>query len=108
MSRTHNELSQVIVTVQPLDANGKATLPTTAEYRIDDCRTEKQLVNWTSLTPGISMTITIPGTVNAIINTDRATPEVKTVTVRIDNGLDTQHFAQYTYRVKDLNFAQVA
>lgn len=37
-----------------------------------------------------------------------ATPEVKTVTVRIDNGLDTQHFASYTYRVKDLNFAQVA
>lgn len=108
MSRTHNELSQVIVTVQPLDSAGAPTIPTTARYRVDDCRTNKQLVNWTSLTPSLSMQITIPGSVNAIIDSDRSTPEVKTVTVELDKDLTTQHFAAYNYRVKDLNFAQVA
>ena len=108
MSRTHNELSQVIVTVRPLDSNGDATTPTTARYRVDDCRTRKELVDWTSLTPSTQMTIVIPGSANAIINSDRRTPEVKTVTVELDKDLTTQLFAEYTYRIQDLNFAQVA
>ena len=108
MSRRHNELSAVTVTVQPKDLNGDPTTPTTVQYRIDDCRTGKQLVDWTSLTPSITMTISIPGSVNEIINSERQTPEIKTVTVRIDEGLSTQHFAQYTYGVVDLGFAQVA
>ena len=108
MSRTHNELSQVIVTVEPKDVDGKAVIPTTAEYRIDDCRSGKQLVDWTALTPAAVMTINIPGSVNAIIDSTRNTPEIKTVTVRIDNGLTGQNFSQYTYGVQDLGFAQVA
>ena len=107
MSRTYNELSQNVVLVEPKDSTGAATIPTTAEYRVDDCRSKKQMVGWTTLTPAILMTITIPGTINTIINSDRSTPEVKTVTVRIDTGLTTQHFASYTYRLQDLNFAQV-
>ena len=107
MSRTHNELSQVIVIAEPLDSNGVATTPTTARYRVDDCRTKKQLVDWTSLTPSTSMTIIVPGSANAIINSDRKTPEIKTVTVNLDESLATQHFAQYTYGVQDLGFAQV-
>lgn len=108
MSRTHNELSQVTVTVNPKDSNGDATTPTTARYRVDDCRTSKQLVDWTSLSPSTAMTIIIPGSANAIINSDRSTPEIKTVTVELDKDLATQHFAEYTYGIKDLNFAQVA
>lgn len=108
MSRTHNELSQVVVTVQPKDSNGNATTPTTARYRVDDCRAGKELVPWTSLTPSTAMTIVIPGSANAIIDSDRNTPEVKTVTVELDQDLTTQHFEAYNYRVKDLNFAQVA
>ena len=107
MSRTHNELSVVEVTVKPLDNAGNATTPTTVRYRIDDCLTKNELVAWTSLTPSTEMTIAIPASVNAIINSNRATPEVKVITVEIDKDLTTQHFEEYTYKVKDLNFAQI-
>lgn len=107
MSKTHNELSEVTVTVKPCNAAGVATAPTTASYRIDDCLTRNELVAWTTMTPSTEMTITVPGTVNAIINNDRTTPEKKVVTVEFDKGLSTQHYAEYFYRVKNLGFAQV-
>ncbi len=106
MSRIHNELSQVQVTAQPRDTTNAPYTPTTARYRVDDCRSGTQLVDWTTLTPSTSMTITIPGTANAIIDSTRQT-EVKTVTVQLDQGLSTQHMSDYTYQVKNLNFAQL-
>lgn len=106
MSRTYNELSAVSVVARAFDNDGINVLPTTARYRVDDCRTGKQLVNWTVLAPSLAMTISIPGSVNKIISTDRSTPEVKTVTISTDEGLTTQHYVEYTYRVKDLSFAQ--
>ncbi len=108
MSRTHNELSEVLVTVKPCDASGNSVTPTTASYRIDDCLTGRELVAWTVLTPAATMTITVPGSVNAIINSDRSTPESKVVTLEFDKDLATQHYADYFYRVKDLSFAQVS
>ncbi len=107
MSKIYAELSAVIVTVSPKDNDGVAYTPITARYRIDDCRTGKQLVDWTTLTPSTSMTIEIAGSVNAIINSDRRTSEEKVVTLNTDNGLSTQLFSQYTYGVQDLNFAQI-
>ena len=107
MSKIHNELSQVIVKAEPEDANGDATTPTTARYRVNDCRTGKELVGWTTLTPSIVMIIVIPGSVNAIINSNRLTPEIKTVTLHLDKDLSTSRFSEYTYQVKNLNFAQV-
>lgn len=109
MSRTHNELSQVVVTVNPFDTDGNAYTPITARYRVDDCRSENELVAWTDIAvPSTAMEITIPGSANAIVNTDpdRQNPEAKILTVNTDNGLDTQHYSEYEYRVKDLKFAQ--
>lgn len=108
MSKIYNELSTVTVTVEPEDNNGDAYTPITARYRVDDCRTGRQLVDWTTLTPATLMTIAIAGSLNAIINSDRQTPEQKVVTVNTDNGLSTQLFSQYFYGVRDLNFAQIA
>lgn len=109
MSRTHNELSQVVVTVTPFNSVGASYAPTTARYRVDDCKTGRQLVAWTTiLAPAASMQITIPGTVNAIIGTNRTTPESKVLTVNTDKDLPTQHYEEYIYRVKDLGFAQTA
>ncbi len=108
MSRTHNELSQVVVTVIPLNTAGVAYAPTTVRYRLDDCKTGKQLVAWTAGTPSTSIQITIPGTANAIIGSNRTTPESKVLTVNTDKDLSTQHYEEYIYRVKDLGFAQVA
>jgi hypothetical protein len=108
MGRIYNELSEVTVTVNPFDTNGNAFTPTTARFRVDDCLTEKELIAWTDIAvPSSAMQISIPGSINAIIG-DRRTPEPKIVTVNTDNGLSTQHFEQYTYRVRDLAFAQIA
>ena len=109
MSRAFNELSEVSVTARPLDADNNAYAPVTARYRVDDCRTGKELVDWTTISvPSTAMVITIPGSANAIIDERRRTPEKKIVTLNTDNGLSTQHFAEYTYGVKDLKFAQIA
>lgn len=105
MSKTVNELSQIIITAKPKDTANQPYTPTTARYRVDDCLTQKQLVGWTTLTPSPSMEITIPGSVNAIIGS-RRNPEPKVVTVNTDKGLATEHNEEYTYRVKDLKFAQ--
>jgi len=107
MSRTHNELSEVLVTVKPKDAARKPTTPTTASYRIDDCLSGRELVAWTVLTPAETMTITVPASVNAIIDSTRSTPEEKVVSLEFDKGLLTQHTAEYFYRIRNLRFAQV-
>ena len=109
MSRAFNELSEVSITARPFDANNDPYTPSTARYRVDDCRTRKELVGWTTIvTPSTAMIITIPGSANAIIDERRRTPEKKILTVNTDNGLSTQHFAEYTYGVIDLKFAQIA
>lgn len=105
--KIYDELSAITVTASPKDNNGDAYTPSTARYRVDDCRTGKQLVDWTTLTPSTAMTIAIAGSVNAIIDSDRQTPEQKVVTLNTDNGLSTQLFSQYFYGVRDLNFAQI-
>lgn len=107
MAKIHAELSEVTVTVTPIDVKGDPYTPTTARYRVDDCLTENELVAWTTIdTPSISMQITIPGSVNAIIGS-RRTPEPKVLTVNTDQGLATQHFEEYLYRIKDLRFAEI-
>jgi hypothetical protein len=108
MSRTHNELSQVTVTARPFNTAKQPYTPTNARYRVDDCITGRQLIGWTTITtPSTAMEIVIPGSANAIIS-DRRNPEPKVVTVNTDNGLSTEHYEEYTYRVKDLKFAQTA
>lgn len=107
MAKVHNELSEVTVTVTPIDVVGDPYTPVTARYRLDDCLTEAELVPWTDIdTPSTSMQITIPGSVNAIIGS-RRNPEPKILTINTDNGLQTQHFEEYLYRVRDLKFAQI-
>jgi len=107
VSRTYNELSAVVITVEPLDPSGAAFTPTTARYRLDDCRTEKQLIPWTDLVVAESMLIDIPGSVNEIQDDTLNKPEEKLLTVNTDNGLETQQYEQYLYRVRNLGFAQV-
>lgn len=107
MAKIYNELSEVVVTVEPIDTAGDSYTPTTARYRLDDCLTEEELVPWTTIdTPSTSMQIVIPGDINAIIG-NRRNPEAKILTVNTDLGLATQTFEEYEYRVRDLKFAQV-
>lgn len=101
--RTHNEKSQVTVTARALDVDGNTYTPTSARYKVTDCKTKTEMVAWTSLTPAAAMEIIIPGSLNTIISDSRRS-ETKTVTVNTDEGLDTQHYEEYEYRIKNLKF----
>ncbi len=101
--RTHNEEVRVVVTVEPIDIDGLPYTPITARYRVDDGRSEEEMVPFTTLTPSTSMEITIPGPVNTIVN-DRNKVESKVVTVNTDDGLATQHNEEYLYGIKNLRF----
>lgn len=103
--RIHNELSQVIITVKPLNPQNKSYIPVTLRYKVNDCLTGDELVSFTAVTPTTrAMDITIPSSVNAIINTHLRNPEKKVVTINTDEGLATQHYSEYTYGVKNLSF----
>ena len=101
--KTHNELSQVTVTSRPRDRNGALFVPTNARYLVDDLKSRNALVAWTSLVASKVMTITIPASVNAIIDSTLKF-ETKVVTVEVDHGLSTAHPDEYLYRVKNLHF----
>lgn len=108
MGRIYNELSVVTITINPFDTNGDPHTPTTARYRLDDCLTKEQLIDWTDIpTPSTSMQVIIPSVNNAIIG-ERRNPEPKVMTVNTDKGLVTEHFGEYIYRIRDLKFAEVA
>ena len=98
-----NELSQVTITARAIDKDGDLFTPTNARYRVDDLVSRNALVAWTAITASSSMTITIPASVNAIIDTSKK-DEVKVVTVETNYGLDSAHPEEIHYRVKNLHF----
>jgi len=105
MTRIHNELSQVTITIKPMNPQNKSYIPVTLRYKVNDCLTGRELVPFTPVTPTArEMTVLIPGSVNEIINNQLRNPEKKVVTINTDQGLPTQHFSEYIYRVKNLSF----
>ena len=83
--------------------NGKPFTPTTARYRLDDLASSTEMIAWTDLTVGETMTILVPATANAIIDSARATEE-RVVTVQTDYGTSVQTSAEKIYRVYNLYF----
>ena len=101
--KTFSEKGQVTVTAHPRDRNGALFIPSNARYRIDDLVSRNALVAWTSLTAAKSMTITIPASVNAIIDSTKKF-ETKVVTVEVDHGTSSARPDEIFYRVKNLQF----
>jgi len=109
MSATHDELAAITVTVTPLDIDKNAYTPTTARYRLDDCLSGNELIDWTTIAvPSTSIQIDIAGSLNAIVDNTLNAPEKKVLTFNADDGLSTQSYTQYFYKIKNLGFAQVA
>ena len=104
MARIINELSQATITAFPKDTLNQPYTPINARYRVDDCRSETEMVPWTAIAvPSTSMQIIIPGPLNTIV-CDRHQQERKVLTVTTDDGLDTEHNEQYIYSVRNLAF----
>mgnify|MGYP001828757894 CR=1 FL=1 len=89
-------------------ATGAAATPTTVHYRIDNLSTQLQVLDWTSVTPATTASITVKGAENVISVNSRsvygATPtwQRMALTVAIDKDLDTQVTQTKTWKVNNI------
>lgn len=81
-----------------------ASAPTSARYRIDRVNGDPDcwdtVLDWTTLSPATSNTITVTGAQNAI--TCGRPDEQRMVTVQADAGLSGQFCETYRYRIENL------
>ena len=56
------------VTVRPLNSDLAAATPTTMRYRVQDLIQGAAVLDWTSLTPGPAVNVTVTATQNALRN----------------------------------------
>ncbi len=72
----------------------------TAKYRVDCLTTGEVLTDWTTLTPAVSIAISITSTNNAIQENSNKY-EKKQITVSANHGLATQYRVKKTWNVKN-------
>jgi hypothetical protein len=83
-------------------ATSAGDAPTTIEYRIDCLTTGQEIEDWTTLTPGTSVSIALASDYSAIISRCNEY-ERKQLTVMADRGLPFQRSQQAFWTVKNLN-----
>ena len=82
-------------------ATKAASAPTTADYKITCETTGTTVRDWTSLTPGAAISITVTHEDNAIkMSTNKH--ELKSITVRGDARLNTQQLQVHYWNVHNL------
>ena len=97
-----NEDSAFTATAYFLTRSTKAaSTPTTVHYRVDCLTTEKALKDWTSVTPGNSVSIAITAGMNNI-QEGVSQKEHKQLIVQINRGLDTQVTQFAIWKVRNL------
>lgn len=84
-----------------LRSTAAAVTPTTVHYRVDDLTTGLQLQDWTSVSTASNVSIAITATFNAIQD-DSSHRERKQLTVKADDGLDTQHIETIEWQIVNL------
>jgi hypothetical protein len=77
-----------------------ASAPTTVHYRIDCLTTGTVLVDWTSVSPSASVSLTVSVAANAI-NQEANWREKRQVTVKADDALSTQYLGTHCYYVEN-------
>lgn len=75
-----------------------ASASTTVHYRVDCLTTGATMVDWTSVSPSASVSLTISSAANAI-NQEANWREQRQVTIKADDGLSTQYTATHRYYV---------
>jgi len=78
-----------------------ASTPTTIRYRIDDLRSDKEILDWTDVSAAPNVDIVISATNNEIID-DGARFERKQIIVQADQGLSTQVNGKAFWKIKNL------
>src|SRR5690348_16152709 len=88
-NRIVNERSAFAFTARFRDKDAEADVtPTTVQYRVDDIYSNVPIADWTTVTPGTTVTIAITADQNKIQDNSRRT-EKKQITVAADYGLAT-------------------
>jgi hypothetical protein len=99
--RTVPEKTKVHAELRFLDRNDRPFTPTTVRYRVKDRASDTMLQDWTVFTPSTVVQIAILPEVNRILN-DRATAEVRVLTVQSDHDTENQLSQEVEYRVTNL------
>lgn len=82
-------------------ATGAAATPTTVHYRVDDITSQTTLKDWTSVTTGESVSISITGAMNQI-QQNSSSSEHKQLIVQADRGLTTQATGRAIWKVQNI------
>lgn len=96
-----NESSAATFTANFYNDSWTATAPISARYRIDNPDTNAEILDWTTLTPATSNSITVTGAQNAIVY-DCSSEERRQLTVQGDTGLSTQYQVTKDWWIKNL------
>jgi hypothetical protein len=103
-----NEGSAAFFTFTFTDEAGDPVVPITVDWRLDDItdgdHTPTQIADWASLTPASSVSLTSPGSNQDILDSTHNREE-RVLTVRIDEGQNTQAYEKHYFRVKNLHGA---
>ena len=83
------ERSSLVVSAYFRDSSNAADTPTTIDYRIDDITTHTAITGWTSVTPAVSVNITIKSSENRIVANGNQR-ERRQITVSADRGTDNE------------------
>lgn len=95
------EASTIIVVARFRDrATAADVIPTNVKYRLDCLTTGAELVDWTTVTPAASVTISIPASENEMQYADSRI-ERKQLTVAADFALSTQFIETLDYEVRN-------
>lgn len=97
----YKERSGFSTTAYFRDNDNAASAPTTVHYRIDDIVSETNITDWTSVSAGVSVTITITPTENRMVNNINET-ERRQLTVSADKGLSTESRDTLLWRVVNI------
>jgi hypothetical protein len=98
-----DEKSPLYATFTFTDEDGAAVIPNSVDWRIDDITNGVQILDWQSVSVVTNPTqITVPGSDNAISDQTHIS-ELRALTVRVDDGLPSEHYADKYYRIKNLH-----
>ena len=82
-------------------STGAAATPTNVYYRVDNLSTRTQIADWTSVSPGTSVSISITPTHNTIQDACNTVERVQ-LTVDLDHDLSTQVRESTDWEIKNL------
>lgn len=95
------ERSSFTATAYFRDSSDAADTPSTVHYRIDDLTTASEILGWTSVTPGASVSITIKSSENRIIG-DSNHYEMRQLTVAADKDTDNETRDTVMWNVRNI------